>query len=222
MEKIIGAVRQWLSSRKKKSSSAPAAPDGGYKSLRIQPTPNPQACQFVTDRPILREGAIQYDSADDAGHDPFAAALFGLFGIESVFIRESFVTVTKSPVVGWEGLVPQIEAVIERDLRFYEKPPEKPAPQTPDGFREFTPEEFLTFPDGQKEKIINAIFDYAIRPALANDGGGLTLAGVSGSIVKIHYQGACGTCPSSTRGTLQYIEGMLKENLHPDLTVEVQ
>ena len=72
----------------------------------------------------------------------------------------------------------------------------------------------------QKIKIINAIFDYAIRPTLANDGGDLELVGIKGTVIQIHYQGACGTCPSSTRGTLQYIEGMIKENLHRDLTVE--
>ena len=39
--------------------------------------------------------------------------------------------------------------------------------------------------------------------------------GIEGSVVKIHYQGACGSCPSSTTGTLSYIENFLKEAVHP-------
>jgi len=36
----------------------------------------------------------------------------------------------------------------------------------------------------------------------------------------VHYQGACGTCPSSTTGTLEFIENFLKDTLSKDLKVE--
>ena len=225
MEKIIFAVRNWLSKRKFQSNpqTIPEEPlsSQGYKSLKIQPTPNPQSCQFITNQPILSEGAIHFDSVDQGNGDPFANGLFRIFGIENIFIKDNFVTITKSPVVGWESIIPQIENVIENHLRFYDRPPSEKTSVEQDGeFKEFTPEEFFSFPSAQKEKIINAIFDYAIRPTLANDGGDLELVGIKGTVIQIHYQGACGTCPSSTRGTLQYIEGMIKENLHRDLTVE--
>jgi Fe-S cluster biogenesis protein NfuA len=40
-------------------------------------------------------------------------------------------------------------------------------------------------------------------------------------IVRIEYQGACGSCPSSTSGTLFFIEGVLQSRVHPDLIVEL-
>jgi Fe-S cluster biogenesis protein NfuA len=43
---------------------------------------------------------------------------------------------------------------------------------------------------------------------------------VEDKTIKVHYQGACGSCPSSTTGTLQYIEQFLKEAIHPDVEVQ--
>ena len=64
------------------------------------------------------------------------------------------------------------------------------------------------------------MLDHSIRPALANDGGGIEVIGVEGNTVKIHYQGACGTCPSASAGTLQYIENFLQETLSPTLKIQ--
>jgi Fe-S cluster biogenesis protein NfuA len=58
-----------------------------------------------------------------------------------------------------------------------------------------------------------------VRPALAGDGGGLEVLGMDGYTVKIRYQGACGSCPSSISGTLMAIEGLLKRDIHPALEV---
>jgi len=35
----------------------------------------------------------------------------------------------------------------------------------------------------------------------------------------VSYQGACGTCPSSTTGTLMAIEGILREQYNPEIEV---
>jgi Fe-S cluster biogenesis protein NfuA len=69
-------------------------------------------------------------------------------------------------------------------------------------------------------KKINDILDQRVRPYLAGDGGGLQVLGVEGYTVKIRYQGACGSCPSSISGTLMAIEGLLKRDINPYLEVE--
>ena len=84
----------------------------------------------------------------------------------------------------------------------------------------FNKEDFFDYNDERKTEVINALLDIAIRPALANDGGGINLLSVQDKTIKVHYQGACGSCPSSTAGTLQYIEQFLKEAIHPDLEVQ--
>ena len=84
----------------------------------------------------------------------------------------------------------------------------------------FKKEDFITYDDERQTEVVNALLDVAIRPALANDGGGINILGIEGKQIKIHYQGACGSCPSSTTGTLQYIEQFLKEAISSDLEVQ--
>jgi len=66
---------------------------------------------------------------------------------------------------------------------------------------------------------INEILDEKIRPALAGDGGWLEVLGLTDHTLTIRYQGACGSCPSSLSGTLMAIEGMLKEQVDPEIEV---
>jgi len=58
---------------------------------------------------------------------------------------------------------------------------------------------------------LDAFIDTDVRPFLQQDGGDIELVGVEDGIVKVHLQGACGTCPSSIM-TLQFgVERRLKE-----------
>jgi Fe-S cluster biogenesis protein NfuA len=43
--------------------------------------------------------------------------------------------------------------------------------------------------------------------------------GLNEHTLSIRYQGACGSCPSSLTGTLMAIEGMLKQEVDPELEV---
>ena len=72
----------------------------------------------------------------------------------------------------------------------------------------------------QKLEAINALLDKDVRPVLAGDGGGLSIVGLSEEdILSIHYEGACGGCPSATLGTLRFIQETLKQKLDPGITV---
>jgi Fe-S cluster biogenesis protein NfuA len=42
--------------------------------------------------------------------------------------------------------------------------------------------------------------------------------GLEGDRLLVHYQGACGTCPSSISGTLRGIENILR-SIEPDIEV---
>ncbi|MEE2987369.1 MAG: NifU family protein [Nitrospinota bacterium] len=81
----------------------------------------------------------------------------------------------------------------------------------------------LKFPCMSDEEKINAIemvLNRSIRTNLTQDGGGVEVKGIEGNNVKIHYLDACGSCPTSTTGTLQYIQTQLKQQLHQDLIVQ--
>jgi Fe-S cluster biogenesis protein NfuA len=193
-----------------------------FKVVRVQPTPNPDAFQFIMNGPVIHSGTKTYNNADEGKGDPLAESLFAVYGIENIFFKESFVTITKSKVVGWHTVMEKIGKILEAELVRYEKcdVPDEHTSLADTVLEQFKKEDFVTSTDEQKAKVIEALLDVAIRPALANDGGGLDILGIEGNIVKIHYQGACGSCPSSTTGTLNYIETFLKEALHPDLQVQ--
>jgi Fe-S cluster biogenesis protein NfuA len=66
---------------------------------------------------------------------------------------------------------------------------------------------------------INEILDEKVRPALAGDGGWLEILNLKEHTLTIKYQGACGSCPSSLSGTLMAIEGMLRQEVDPEIEV---
>ncbi len=66
---------------------------------------------------------------------------------------------------------------------------------------------------------INSLLDDRVRPALAGDGGGLQVMGLEGKTLFIRYQGACGSCPSSTAGTLMAIQRLLQSEVDEELVV---
>ncbi len=204
----------------KSMESAPEQ-EGNFKVLRIQPTPNPDAFQFILNGKVIEAGTKTFDSPDDTGEDPMAKTLFDIFGVQSIYIKENFVTITKSNAVGWHTIMEKVGSAIEAHLHFYEKGDD--AEENKDVhpvLEDFNKEDFFTYNNDRKTEVINALLDVAIRPALANDGGGINLLSIEDKTIKVHYQGACGSCPSSTTGTLQYIEQFLKEAIHPDVEVQ--
>jgi Fe-S cluster biogenesis protein NfuA len=189
--------------------------------LRVQPTPNPNAFQFVINTPIIETGSKTFSNADEAIGDPLTEALFQIYGVESVYINESFITITKSETIGWHTIFDKIGEIIEKKIHFYNSVDEKAIAQNKPEMvlDKFHKEDFPNCDVKEKILIIEAVLDQAIRPALANDGGGVEVLGIEGNVISVHYQGACGTCPSSTTGTLSYIETFLKDTLHRDLSV---
>jgi NifU-like protein len=75
----------------------------------------------------------------------------------------------------------------------------------------------------QKHRAIENVLDEKVRPALAADGGSLEVVDIreaQGTVsVYIRYLGACRGCVSSTKGTLQFIEHLLRRELHDSIRV---
>ena len=85
--------------------------------ISVQGTPNPNAAKFTVDRTLIEGGGgVSYFDADSASKDTLASLLFAIDGVESVFIAEDFVTITKSASSTWEDLVPIIENAIKEAL----------------------------------------------------------------------------------------------------------
>lgn len=175
----------------------------------IQSTPNPNALKFVLNMPVKNEGKVTYKSADQCQDNPMAKALFTLPNITEVYFFDNYVTVTQDGNVDWDVIEDQI-----KNLLLEQAPHHNP---------DFKVEESKQTPppsDDPNINKINEILDRTIRPALQMDGGDLQVMGFDGQIVLVSYQGACGSCPSSTAGTLRAIEGILRDEFNPEVTVE--
>jgi Fe-S cluster biogenesis protein NfuA len=73
--------------------------------------------------------------------------------------------------------------------------------------------------DDPQIREIEALLDERIRPYLAGDGGWLEIVDLAENTLRIRYEGACGSCPSSLTGTLMAIENMIREEIDPDISV---
>jgi NFU1 iron-sulfur cluster scaffold homolog, mitochondrial len=168
-------------------------------------TPNPQALKFILNEKLLLVETRNFKSKVEAADDPFAEGIFNFPGVVSVFYMDKFVTIEKSKETNWG----QIQKPFIEYLKTFNKdliPPEKSIEELNENTDEIL-------------KQIHEIIDMRVKPALANDGGGLEILGMDGFVVHIRYQGACGSCPSAISGTLNAIEGLLKRDVHPAIEV---
>ena len=176
----------------------------------IEETPNPNAVKFILREPVSNGVARQYGSADLAENDPLAKSLFDVGNVVSVFYMDRMITVEKDEEGDWDELLPALAVPI----RAAEAVNSVAAAAAAVG----GPIAAITSDDPRLLKI-NEILDERIRPALMGDGGYLEVLGLTDHTLSIRYQGACGSCPSSLTGTLMAIEGMLKQEVDPDLEV---
>lgn len=179
-----------------------------FKITDVQETPNPDALKFILDSQLLAIGVRQFDDKKSAQGDTLAQPLFALGDVMSVFYADNFVTVTKFPELRWKDVQPKIEKIIGSTQIIIENV--NPAGATA---KTSTPEE------QELLKKINTVLDNNVRPALAGDGGGLQVLGLEGTTLWIHYQGACGSCPSASAGTMNAIQNLLRRMVDPRLTV---
>ena len=176
----------------------------------IEETPNPNAVKFILREPVSNGVARQYGAADLAENDPLAKSLFDVGHVVSVFYMDKMITVEKDDEGDWDELLPELAVPI----RAAEAVNSAAAAAAAVG----GPIAAVTSDDPRLLKI-NEILDEKVRPALMGDGGYLEIIGLSDHTLSIRYQGACGSCPSSLTGTLMAIEGMLKQEVDPELEV---
>ena len=183
------------------------------KIAEIEPTPNPNAMKFVLREPLTWGISRSYGSADDAKDDPLAARLFDIEHVSNVFYVDHWITVTQDGGADWQDLMRRLAGPIR----------EAPAADAQSAQLAAQAETVMNADNlsgADKERLdkINAILDEQVRPYLQGDGGDLYVMGLEGNRLMVHYQGACGSCPSSISGTLAGIENLVKQ-IVPDIEI---
>ena len=183
------------------------------KVIRTRETPNPKALQFVLNTQILENGYRSFTSKVDSVGDAMATALLDYAEIANIYVMKNFVTVTLKNEADWHHLKTPVWDIIDEKVHVY------PSESTEKKI-DIDVSDFHALPQEKKLEAIEMVLDRSIRFQLSQDGGGVDLKGLEGNEVQIHYQGACGDCPSSLTGTLQHIERLIKQQLDGDLTVK--
>ncbi len=183
----------------------------------IQETPNPNAVKFILKEPVSYGTSHSFDSAEKANNDKLAQSLFDVGDVVSVFYMDKMITVEKTDEADWDEILPTLAVPI--------RAAESVAASNGNGDGNGNAANAVggaiaaAVSDNPVITQINELLDERIRPYLASDGGWLEILDLEDKTLKIRYQGACGSCPSSLTGTLMAIENMIKDEIDDKIEV---
>ena len=168
--------------------------------LQIYPqqTPNPKSLKFILSQNVINEGRATFSSPEQCGDITLARDLLALPDVVQVYFFENMITVTQSDEE-WDTLSLMVKSVLQTRMPIHN--PDINLDIEKKKARGNLP------PDIQQ---IEAILDRTVRPGLQSDGGNIEVLKLEGKELFVKYEGACGTCPSATTGTLQAIEEILR------------
>ncbi|MCG2589437.1 NifU family protein [Rhodohalobacter sulfatireducens] len=178
------------------------------KIKEIERTPNPDAMRFVLAEPLTNGVTRSFENSGEAEGDELASALFKIDHVINVYYVDRYVTVTQDGNAVWSELLRKLAPPIRQSK----------AQENVEEDDEVHATKEVQESDDPRLIQINQLLDEQVRPYLLADGGGLKILGLDGNRLKVHYQGACGTCPTATSGTLYAIESMVKR-IDPEIQV---
>lgn len=173
-------------------------------------TPNPESLKFVTNQ-MLYKGVADFKDREMARQwSPLADRLYGEEYVQSVYISNNFVTITKTPHFDWSEIMiaakELVKSLIEAGTKIVDE-----------GYAEFTQSQLqpvgggqYSERDGEIVQRIRDMIDTYVRPAVEMDGGNIEFKHYEDGIVTVMMQGSCSGCPSSTVTLKAGIEGLLK------------
>jgi NFU1 iron-sulfur cluster scaffold homolog, mitochondrial len=180
----------------------------------IQETPNPNAVKFILKEPVSHGTSHSFKDEASAAGDDLAKSIFAVGEVVSVFYMDKMITVEKTDDAEWDEVLPALAVPIRAADAVANSNGSRNGAATAVGGAIAA-----AVSDDPKVAEINALLDDRIRPYLAGDGGWLEVVELEGATLKIRYEGACGSCPSSLTGTLMAIENMIQSEIDPDISV---
>lgn len=171
--------------------------------IQSEATPNPATLKFMPGCDVMGSGTANFTTSVEAEASPLAVRLFGVDGVEGVFLGADFITVTKNET-DWDVLRPRVLASIMD--HFTQGDPVMAGAGEAEADSE----------DSDVVKQIKELLETRVRPAVAQDGGDIVFSSFDDGIVYLRMQGACAGCPSSTMTLKNGIENMLRHYI-PDV-----
>ena len=185
----------------------------------IQETPNPNAVKFILKEPVSHGTSHSFDSAEKSKDDQLAQSLFDIGDVVSVFYMDKMITVEKTDEADWDDILPLLAVPIRATESVAATNGNGNGNGNGNAANAVGGAIAAAVSDNPIIAQINELLDERIRPYLASDGGWLEILDLEGKTLKIRYQGACGSCPSSLTGTLMAIENMIKDEIDEEIEV---
>jgi Fe-S cluster biogenesis protein NfuA len=179
--------------------------------IETEGTPNPATLKFLPGVTVIAGGTADFASVSVAARSPLAQSLFALPGVSRVFLGHDFITITKNDVASWQSLKPQVLGAIME--HFVAGRP------VIEGVSDAEIED-VAAEDREIVDQIKELLDTRVRPAVAGDGGDIVFKGYRNGVVRLHMQGACSGCPSSSATLKHGIENMLRHYVPEVVSVE--
>ena len=162
--------------------------------IDVQQTPNPDTLKFVLGFELVQNGTIEFKSHLEAKEYPFVQKIFEL-GAELVFFGANFISVKKNSSLEWRQILEEIKNIIKIDF--------------PKNFKAISIQKETKDNKDEIFKKIEEVLELKIRPAVAMDGGNISLRSFVDGVAEVELQGSCAGCPSSTLTLKQGVERML-------------
>ena len=174
-------------------------------SIDVSETPNPQAMYFSFPCKLTEEHThFDFPCATTAAFSPLPKALFASFPMLSgVFISGNRLTLSIQSEENWKMLISDVQAFL---LDYFHKGASLTLVSSADHSTSspaISKEEQVI-----RETIESTLTEY-IRPAIARDGGAVSLVSYKDGCVELELKGACRGCPSSTYTLKAGIERLL-------------
>lgn len=173
--------------------------------IYTESTPNPNTLKFVTNKALLMNDTVEFQSAEETNEAPLAKALFGFDAVTNVFITNNFVTITKTEDALWAEVMIPIKDFLKKYIdeggiilnENFVKPTKTATNEVSDN-------------DSDVEIRIKGALDKYVKPAVEMDGGNISFVKFEDGKLTLQLQGSCSGCPSSTVTLKQGIENLLK------------
>ena len=173
--------------------------------IYTESTPNPNTLKFVTNKALLLNDMVEFQSVEETENAPLAKAVFDFDGVTNVFITNNFVTITKQEELLWTEIMIPIKDFLKKyiddgGIILNEKfvKPTKTATNE------------VSEDDSDVEIRIKGALDKYVKPAVEMDGGNISFVKFEDGKLTLQLQGSCSGCPSSTVTLKQGIENLLK------------
>ena len=182
--------------------------------VRVQPTPHPRAVKFILEQDVRAAGEAHY-TPDHVPRTigPLVPALLAMDHVTHVHLCGRVITVTQDGEGSWFTMEQDVRQRIASFLFLHD----------PDGDAEPTGEGRGAATADPEVTRVQKVLDDFVGPYLASHGGGVNVLGYDPRthVVLLDYGGACDGCAGASGGTLHAIQGVLRQEIDPNIVVSV-